>query len=119
MSDARMTKKRVAKAHFNKLTPAEAEALALLAEECAEVIQVVTKIQRHGLQSHHPSDQFTTNRDLLHKEVGDLLAALRIAEGQHILDEPRLIAWRNTKLNRVGKYLHHIDMPGPIKMVEV
>ena len=34
--------------HFNGLTPAEDERLAMLAEECAEVIKIVSKIQRHG-----------------------------------------------------------------------
>ena len=37
--------------HFNKLTEAEQERLVILAEECAEVIQVVAKIQRHGFNS--------------------------------------------------------------------
>ena len=34
--------------HFNKLTPAQAERLAILIEECGEVIQAATKILRHG-----------------------------------------------------------------------
>lgn len=34
--------------HFNNLTPGEAERLAMLAEECGEVIQAVGKILRHG-----------------------------------------------------------------------
>ena len=40
--------------HFNKLTPAEAERLAMLAEECGEVVQIVGKILRHGYDSQHP-----------------------------------------------------------------
>ncbi len=42
--------------HFNRLTPAEAERLAMLAEEAAEVIQIVGKILRHGYASYHPDD---------------------------------------------------------------
>ena len=34
--------------NFNQLTPAETERLAILAEECGEVIQAVGKILRHG-----------------------------------------------------------------------
>jgi len=60
--------------HFNRLTPAEAERLAMLAEECGEVIQVIGKILRHGYDSYHPADPSTTNRQLLGRELTDLLA---------------------------------------------
>ena len=33
---------------FNGLTPAEAERLALLMEECGEVVQIIGKVLRHG-----------------------------------------------------------------------
>ncbi len=35
--------------HFNELTPAEAERLAYLAEECGEAIQIIGKILRPSL----------------------------------------------------------------------
>jgi len=60
--------------HFNQLTPAQAERLAMVAEECAEVIQIVGKILRHGYDSHHPNDPLSTNRDLLGRELTDLYA---------------------------------------------
>lgn len=41
--------------NYNKLTPAQIERLAMLAEECAEVIQVVGKILRHGYESSNPT----------------------------------------------------------------
>lgn len=53
--------------HFNQLTPAEAERLALLAEECGEVIQAIGKILRHGYESRHP-DGGPTNREALERE---------------------------------------------------
>ncbi len=62
------------KKHFNKLTPAEAERLAMLAEEAAEVIQIVGKILRHGYESHHPDDGGIDNRGLLNKELLDFIA---------------------------------------------
>lgn len=59
--------------HFNKLTPAELERLAILAEECGEVIQVVNKVIRHGYEDYSPFDETkTTNRSNLEKEIGDL-----------------------------------------------
>ena len=67
--------------HFNGLTPAEAERLAMLAEECAEVIQITGKILRHGYGSTHPDRPDTTNRALLGQKVTDLLAVLSLMEG--------------------------------------
>lgn len=56
----------------NNLTPAEAERLAVLAEECGEVIQVIGKILRHGYESHHPDTPDVSNRTLLNREVLDM-----------------------------------------------
>lgn len=66
--------------HFNQLTPAEAERLAMLAEECGELVQVVGKILRHGYESYHPENPTETNRDLLANEVCDLLAVIQMMD---------------------------------------
>lgn len=97
--------------HFNKLTPEQTEALAILAEECAEVVQVVGKILRHGLRSCHP-DGGPDNRALLESECGDLLAALSIAEHAGIARATHMRIARDGKLQRVGRYLHHTTVPG-------
>lgn len=61
--------------HFNKLTPAQAERLAMLSEECGEVVQMVGKILRHGYENYHPDDSFrTSNRTLLTKELVDVFS---------------------------------------------
>lgn len=62
--------------HFNGLTPAEAERLAMLTEECAEVIQIIGKILRHGYESYHPEDPQTTNRMRLMDELNDINGVL-------------------------------------------
>ena len=69
--------------HFNGLTPAEAERLAMLAEEeeAAKVIQVVGKILRHGYASYHPDNPSLTNRVLLMNELADLNAVQLLMEG--------------------------------------
>ena len=74
---------------FNKLTPAQAERLAMLAEECAEVILIIGKILRHGYDSHHPETPTITNRDILHEELLDVTAvasAMGMAGDATILD---------------------------------
>ena len=65
--------------HFNGLRPDEAERLAMLAEECGEVVQVIGKILRHGYESKHPAHlDGPTNRDLLAKECADVMAVLKL-----------------------------------------
>lgn len=88
---------------FNGLTPAQAELLALLSEECNEVGMIVGKILRHGALSYHPDRPETTNYELLIREVGDVLAAV------HLLHLPveALREARQLKLEKVGQYLHH------------
>jgi NTP pyrophosphatase (non-canonical NTP hydrolase) len=97
--------------HFNKLTPAEAERLAMLAEECGEVIQIVGKILRHGYDCYHPEDPTKTNRQLLGRELTDLYAVAsslcrdRVPEGS--LHEQNL-AWE-----RKLRFAHHQEeLPG-------
>lgn len=51
--------------------------LARLAEECAEVIQVVCKIQRFGIDNHHPVTG-VDNIDLLLAEMADLVDAVDV-----------------------------------------
>ncbi len=94
--------------HFNDLTPAHAEALALLAEELGEALQAIGKILRHGLTSAHPITGEPNNKALT-KEIGDVRAAIVIATRLGILDEGEVRQAIEDKLDRVGKYLHHIE----------
>ena len=62
---------------FSGLTLAQAERLDMLAEECAEIIQVVSKIKRHGYDSHHPEDpEKRPNSTLLMHEIIDMVAVV-------------------------------------------
>jgi NTP pyrophosphatase (non-canonical NTP hydrolase) len=91
--------------HFNGLTPAEAERLAMLAEEAGEVVQAACKVLRHGYASHHPADPSTDNRELLKREVADMRAVLHLMEthgdlavtGADVLDA----------VARKSRYTHH------------
>lgn len=63
--------------HFNGLSPAEAERLAMLIEECGEIITAATKVLRHGYESRHPLADDRTNRDDLDREIEDVLAVVQ------------------------------------------
>lgn len=93
---------------FNRLNAAQAERLALLAEEAGEVVQAVAKILRHGYASTNPDgDRETTNRTALAKECGDFLAALRLATDARDFDDEDVRSYMAQKLRKVRRYLHH------------
>jgi len=99
--------------HFNKLTPAEAERLAMLAEECAEVVKAVTKILRHGYASWNPDDPAAnaspsskTNRHTIRLEMIDVLAVMEVMFKAGDIDVPGqadVLAALDKKL----RYAHH------------
>lgn len=94
--------------NLNKLTPAELERLALLAEECGEVIQAINKIIRHGYESFHP-DHDENNRYDLEKECGDVRhAMIRLCDAGD-LDKQSIHNRADYKAETVARYLHHQD----------
>lgn len=95
------------KTHFNKLTPAESERLAVLMEELAEVQQVIGKILRHGYDSCHPDNPSTNNRELLQKELGDVQAAFELMDNAGDIKSDIIAQFSEDKLTKIEKYLHH------------
>jgi NTP pyrophosphatase (non-canonical NTP hydrolase) len=64
----------------------EKEILNITLEECAEVIQAISKILRFGWESTHPRDPTYTNADHLNEEVGDLLCMIDIMIEKEMLN---------------------------------
>lgn len=92
--------------NYNRLTPAETERLAILSEECSEVIHMCSKIIRHGYESSNPNDpNHTTNRDLLAVEIGDTLHAIGLVTGD--LDILTIKEAEDSRPERMARYLHH------------
>lgn len=90
----------------SQLTFAELERLACLAEEAAEVIQIVNKIIRHGYESTHPKGG-PTNRELLTAELGDLVCIKGMMIDAGDISQTKIIKASNAKSARIGTYLHH------------
>ena len=63
----------------------ENEILNILQEECAEVIQMVSKCRRFGMDGTHLKDG-GTNRERLTEEIGDVLCMLKLAQDYGIVD---------------------------------
>ena len=64
------------------------EVMDILQEECAEVIQAVSKISRFGLDNYKPGKP-KTNRQHLEEELGDMIAMIDIL---HNMD---IVSWTN------------------------
>jgi NTP pyrophosphatase (non-canonical NTP hydrolase) len=80
------------------------QVLGVLTEECAEVIQAVSKINRFGLNNEW---QGVTNKQSLITEIGDVLAILLV-----LIDETDINISRNeidvaitNKLNKLKEFL--------------
>ncbi len=95
---------------FNNLSPAEAERLAMLAEEASEVVQGVCKILRHGYASYHPDNPQLDNRALLMNELADLNAVQLLMEGSR--DVFRTGDEIERTMARKLTYTHHQDREG-------
>lgn len=99
--------------NFNGLDPAQTERLAILAEECGEVIQMVGKILRHGYYSCHPDDVGTesekaqTNKSLLEKELGDLEYIISLMYMKSDINDSFVLKAKWVKEEKIKKYLHH------------
>lgn len=72
------------------------EALVILAEECAEVQQEVSKILRFGADEGNIKN--------LEKEIGDVIAMLAILGQQGFLNEDRLMRRVPVKLRKLKKF---------------
>lgn len=59
------------------------EIMAITQEECAEVVQAISKVNRFGLDAIHNG---RSNRDHLEEEVGDLMCMLDLLIEVGVLD---------------------------------
>lgn len=93
----------------NHLTDAEAERLAILSEECGEVIQAVSKILRHGYSSQNPHlpPGSMDNEAMLEKEIGDVRWAVEMMIAAKDVDDDEIEAWAIAKAGKAQPYLHH------------
>lgn len=77
-----------------KLTQQQTDIMDISQEECAEVIQAISKIRRFGLNSEHNG---VTNKEHLEEEVGDLMCMF------NLLDEFDLVDWTKVSMHAQNK----------------
>ena len=76
------------------------EVMDILQEECAEVIQAVSKIRRFGFETRWP-EEGPTNRFHLETEIGDLIAMVDILVERGIVSDSSINLARQKKKEKL------------------
>jgi NTP pyrophosphatase (non-canonical NTP hydrolase) len=79
------------------------EVMDILQEECAEVIQAVSKISRFGIDNFKPGKP-KTNREHLEEEIGDVLAMIDIMLEKNVISLDNLEAAKAAKIEKLKKW---------------
>lgn len=66
--------------------------LTIASEECAELIQAISKVKRHGFRGVYERN--------LHEEVADILICIVELVSLGYLDIDKVIEWQKFKVNR-------------------
>ena len=83
----------------NKIT----EILDILQEECAEVIQNVSKCRRFGLDNQYLNGTGTQRENLV-KEIGDVVAMIDLLKDHGVVSEEELTLAKQNKFNKLRKW---------------
>jgi NTP pyrophosphatase (non-canonical NTP hydrolase) len=79
------------------------EILDILQEECAEVIQSVSKCRRFGLDNVYLNGT-GTQRDELVKEIGDVVAMIELLKQHGVVTAEEITAAKQNKFNKLRKW---------------
>lgn len=79
------------------------EVMDILQEECAEVIQAVSKVRRFGIDNVKPGKP-KTNREHLEEELGDLLAMIDILKEMGVVSETSMAVAKQAKIEKLKKW---------------
>ena len=80
------------------LNKKENEILLIAQEECAEVIQAISKVFRFGMDERYEDE---TNRARLEEEIGDVACLIQLMIQEGLVDEKRIESCAKNKLDRL------------------
>lgn len=86
-----------------KMNDKLSEVMDITQEECAEVIQAISKIRRFGLDNHK-SGETQTNLEHLEEELGDMLAMIDILLEMKVIDADALDVAKAAKIEKLKKW---------------
>jgi len=79
------------------------EVMDITQEECAEVIQAISKIRRFGIDNAKPGTEYS-NRSHLEEELGDVLAMIDILMINNIVSWANLHRAKRAKIEKLKKW---------------
>jgi NTP pyrophosphatase (non-canonical NTP hydrolase) len=79
------------------------EVLLIAQEECAEVIQAISKCFRFGLDNIKPGKP-KTNREHLEEEVGDVMAMIYMCYDLKIIDPVKVREAQENKIEKLKQW---------------
>lgn len=83
------------------MTPRVEEILNILQEECAEVIQVISKIRRFGMDDAYSGK---TNRENLTQEVADVLLLTELLKSHNVYTDKEIQTAKSSKGSKLRKW---------------
>ena len=83
------------------MTPQQREILLIAQEECAEVIQAISKIFRFGIDAEYLE---RTNRQRLEDEVGDLLCMIDLMKKFDLINDEKVDLAKSKKLVKLKQW---------------
>jgi NTP pyrophosphatase (non-canonical NTP hydrolase) len=88
------------------MTEKEKQILLIAQEECAEVIQAISKCFRFGFNDCYNG---FSNKEMLEEEVGDLLCMIQLMIEQGIVDKVAVDIAIDNKSNKIRKWSNIFD----------
>lgn len=79
----------------------EQETMRIAQEECAEIIQAISKVFRFGLDTVHNGK---SNREHLEEEIGDLQCMISLLVEKDILDPVAILEAKQRKLIKLQEW---------------
>ena len=79
------------------------EVMNILSEECAEVIQAISKCHRFGLNNVKPGKPLT-NAQHLEGEIGDVLAMIDLLQSLNVVTAEGMEAAKQAKFEKLKKW---------------
>jgi len=79
------------------------EVLLIAQEECAEVIQAISKCFRFGLDNIKPGKP-KTNREHLEEEIGDVMAMIYMCYDLKIIDPVKVREAQENKIEKLKQW---------------